>query len=147
LKDEEPLSTYKVQNNHTLHLVKGAAKPGSTPAPSASNATSSPSSTNASAAAAAQARGVPTNLNAGLPYAGNPLAQLEGAMGHGYGGGTFNPFAQMPGMDGQNLNDPNAVSGIVIGYHDETRQEANAIIARSERWPTCSTTPRRSARL
>jgi len=106
LKDEEPLSTYKVQNGHSLHLVKGAAKPGSTPA-----ATSSATSTSApDAAAAAQARGVPTNLNAGLPYANNPLAQLEGAMGHGFGGGTYNPFAQMPGFDGQNLNDPNAVS-------------------------------------
>jgi len=106
LKDEEPLSTYKVQNGHSLHLVKGAAKPGSTPA-----ATSSSTSTSApDAAAAAQARGVPTNLNAGLPYANNPLAQLEGAMGHGFGGGTYNPFAQMPGFDGQNLNDPNAVS-------------------------------------
>ena len=104
------MSTYKIQNGHSLHLVKGAAKPGSTPAASTSNPASSPSSNNANAAAAAQARGVPTNLNAGLPYAGNPLAQLEGAMGHGYGGGTFNPFAQMPGMDGQNLNDPNAVS-------------------------------------
>jgi ubiquilin len=106
LKDEEPLSTYKVQNGHSLHLVKGAAKPGSTPA-----ATSSATPTSApDAAAAAQARGVPTNLNAGLPYANNPLAQLEGAMGHGFGGGTYNPFAQMPGFDGQNLNDPNAVS-------------------------------------
>jgi ubiquilin len=107
LKDEEPLSTYKVQNGHSLHLVKGAAKPGSS---SASTASPSTPTNNANAAAAAQARGVPTNLNAGLPYANNPLAQLEGAMGHGYGGGTYNPFAQMPGFDGQNLNDPNAVS-------------------------------------
>jgi hypothetical protein len=27
LKDEDPISNYKIQNGHTLHMVKGAAKP------------------------------------------------------------------------------------------------------------------------
>jgi hypothetical protein len=39
----------------------------------------------------------------------DPLALLEGMRGHGMGGGTFNPFAQMPGGMG-NMTDPNAVS-------------------------------------
>ncbi len=46
-------------------------------------------------------------MGAGMQYAGNPLAALEGVQGHGFGGGVFNPFA---GMGAGNLNDPNAVS-------------------------------------
>lgn len=45
-----------------------------------------------------------------MQYANNPLAALEGVQGHGFGGGTFNPFAQMPGMGAGNLNDPNAMA-------------------------------------
>lgn len=37
LKDEETISSYKIQNGHTIHMVKGAAKPSSsTPAGQAS---------------------------------------------------------------------------------------------------------------
>jgi hypothetical protein len=46
-------------------------------------------------------------MGAGMQFAGNPLAQLEGIQGHGLGGGVFNPFAD---MGAGNLNDPNAVS-------------------------------------
>lgn len=101
LKDEEPLSTYKIQNGHSIHLVKGANKSGTAAAGTAGTV---------AGAAASERAGVPTNLNAGMEYAGNPLAGLEGVRGHGYGGGMYNPFAAMPGGE-RNLNDPNAVSG------------------------------------
>ncbi|KAJ9116466.1 hypothetical protein QFC22_004908 [Naganishia vaughanmartiniae] len=105
LKDEDMLSTYKIQNGHTLHLVKGAAKPGSTAA-----TTTPGSSTPASSAART---GVPANLSSGMQYAGNPMAHLESVMGHGLGGGNFNPFAQIPGMGDRNLNDPEAINSIM----------------------------------
>ncbi|KAJ9099290.1 hypothetical protein QFC21_004171 [Naganishia friedmannii] len=106
LKDEDMLSNYKIQNGHTLHLVKGAAKPGS----AAASITTPGSSTPASAAART---GVPANLSSGMQYAGNPMAHLESVMGHGLGGGNFNPFAQIPGMGDRNLNDPEAINSIM----------------------------------
>ncbi|KAJ9104136.1 hypothetical protein QFC19_004120 [Naganishia cerealis] len=106
LKDEDMLSTYKIQNGHTLHLVKGAAKPGS-----AASSTAPTSSTPASSAART---GVPANLSAGMQYANNPMAHLESVMGHGLGGeGGFNPFSQIPGMGDRNLNDPEAINSLM----------------------------------
>ncbi|KAI8623219.1 hypothetical protein F5Y19DRAFT_391929 [Xylariaceae sp. FL1651] len=82
MKNEEPLSTYKIKSGNTIHLVKSAA---SNPAPA-------PSSSSTSAPAAPQ---VPTNMAAGT--ANNPLAGLTGAR---YAGLTNLPSADMFGPDG-----------------------------------------------
>ncbi|KAI1809526.1 hypothetical protein GGS20DRAFT_590514 [Poronia punctata] len=82
LKNEEPLSTYKIKSGHTVHLVKSAA---SNPAPASSSAS-------ASSPAAPQ---IPTNMAAGT--ANNPLAGLTGAR---YAGLTNLPSADMFGPDG-----------------------------------------------
>ncbi|KAI0102712.1 hypothetical protein GGR51DRAFT_526726 [Nemania sp. FL0031] len=81
MKNEEPLSTYKIKSGNTVHLVKSAA---SNPAPAAASSTSAP--------AAPQ---VPTNMAAGT--ANNPLAGLTGAR---YAGLTNLPSADMFGPDG-----------------------------------------------
>ncbi|KAI1137288.1 hypothetical protein F5Y05DRAFT_84654 [Hypoxylon sp. FL0543] len=84
LKNEEPLSTYKIKNGNTVHLVKSAAS-NPTPAPASS-------STSSSAPTAPQ---IPTNMAAGT--ANNPLAGLTGAR---YAGLTNLPSADMFGPDG-----------------------------------------------
>lgn len=81
LKDNETLGTYKIQDGHTVHLVKSAASNQQQSAPTQSTATSAPSG------AAATPAGVPSNLAAGT--GNNPLAGLTGAR---YAG-----FAQLPG--------------------------------------------------
>jgi ubiquilin len=73
MKNEEPLSTYKIKAGNTIHMVKSAQ----------SNA-AQPAATGAPAAAA-----VPTNMAAGT--ANNPLAGLTGARYAGHMG--------LPGMD------------------------------------------------
>ncbi|KAI1192502.1 hypothetical protein F5X97DRAFT_79685 [Nemania serpens] len=82
MKNEEPLSTYKIKSGNTVHLVKSAA---SNPAPAASS----------SSASAPPAPQVPTNMAAGT--ANNPLAGLTGAR---YAGLTNLPSADMFGPDG-----------------------------------------------
>ncbi|KAI2622438.1 ubiquitin-domain-containing protein [Hypoxylon sp. NC1633] len=84
MKNEEPLSTYKIKNGNTVHLVKSAA---SNPAPTAAS-----SSASSSTPAVPQ---VPTNMAAGT--ANNPLAGLTGAR---YAGLTNLPSADMFGPDG-----------------------------------------------
>ncbi|KAI1324622.1 hypothetical protein F5Y16DRAFT_380342 [Xylariaceae sp. FL0255] len=86
LKNEEPLSTYKIKSGNMLHLVKSAA---SNPAPASSSSSSNP---NSSTPAAPQ---IPTNMAAGT--ANNPLAGLTGAR---YAGLTNLPSADMFGPDG-----------------------------------------------
>ncbi|KAI0674016.1 hypothetical protein C8Q78DRAFT_1186515 [Trametes maxima] len=81
LKDEDALSTYKIQSGHTIHMVKGAARAG----PSAQ---------------AAAPQQLPTMQAGQNPH--DPLTQLNGPMGFGLMAG-FNPFADM----GLNTNDPN----------------------------------------
>jgi ubiquilin len=81
MKNEEPLSTYKIKSGNTVHLVKSAA---SNPAPTSSSSTSAP-----------VAPQVPTNMAAGT--ANNPLAGLTGAR---YAGLTNLPSADMFGPDG-----------------------------------------------
>ncbi|KAI0466215.1 hypothetical protein F4859DRAFT_519238 [Xylaria cf. heliscus] len=82
MKNDEPLSTYKIKSGNTVHLVKSAA---SNPAPP-------PSSSSSSAPAVPQ---VPTNMAAGT--ANNPLANLTGAR---YAGLANLPSADMFGPDG-----------------------------------------------
>lgn len=87
LKDEDALSTYKIQSGHTIHMVKGAARAG------ASAQTSTP-------------QPLPTMQAGQNPH--DPLTQLNGPMGFGLMAG-LNPFAEM----GLNPNDPNMVSAVV----------------------------------
>lgn len=76
MKDADPLSTYKIKDGNTVHMVKGAA----------SNQQRNPESSSSSVPPNA---GVPQNMNAGT--GNDPLAGLTGAR---YAG-----FAQMPGQD------------------------------------------------
>ncbi|CAO1612876.1 unnamed protein product [Sympodiomycopsis kandeliae] len=96
LKDEQPLSEYKLQNNHTIHLVKSASVPStsgsasnpSSATPSSSSAaagggtSSNPSATSAASpsnnSTSAQ-HGVPANFGAGQQFTNNPLAALNRA--------------------------------------------------------------------
>jgi ubiquilin len=87
MKNEEPLSTYKIKAGNTIHMVKSAQ----------SNAAQNPAGTGASttASAAPAAAGVPTNMAAGT--ANNPLAALTGAR---YAGHLNLPGRDMFGVDG-----------------------------------------------
>ncbi|KAI5119312.1 hypothetical protein M0805_004556 [Coniferiporia weirii] len=91
-KDDDPLSTYKIQSAHTIHMVKGAARPGGTSA--------------GSSGAGAAPQQLPT-MQAGQNPS-DPLTLLNGPMGHGVLAG-FNPFADM----GLNQNDPNMMQGMM----------------------------------
>jgi ubiquilin len=86
LKDDDVLSTYKIQSSHTIHMVKGAAR------------------STASTSAAPQQ--IP-NMQAGQSPT-DPLTVLNGPMGHGLLAG-FNPYAGM----GVNPNDPNMMQGLM----------------------------------
>lgn len=88
LKDADTLSTYKIKEGNTVHLVKGAA----------SNQRQNPAnqgSTTASGTGAQPATGVPTNIAAGTGR--DPLAGLTGAR---YAGYAQMPNANMFGPDG-----------------------------------------------
>jgi len=90
MKDDETLAFYKVQNGHTIHLVKGAA----------SNQRASVGSVSGSESSAvrpgqAQTPRVPTNIAAGA--GNNPLAGLTGAR---YAGLAPLPNADIFGPDG-----------------------------------------------
>lgn len=83
LKDPDTLSSYKLKEGNTIHLVQGAASnQRQNPASSNNTGTANSGSTSTSAS-----NGVPTNLAAGT--GNNPLAGLTGAR---YAG-----FAQLPG--------------------------------------------------
>lgn len=82
MKNEEPLSTYKIKTGNTIHMVKSAQ----------SNAAQNPANAGATASPAA---GVPTNMAAGT--ANNPLAGLTGAR---YAGHVQLPGREMFGADG-----------------------------------------------
>ena len=86
MKNEEPLSTYKIKPGNTVHMVKSAA----------SNVAQTPSSSGASVpGSSGAAPGVPTNMAAGT--ANNPLAGLTGARFAGHMG---LPDAGLFGADG-----------------------------------------------
>lgn len=89
LKDEEPLSNYKIQSGHTVHMVKSAARSGGNT--STSGATPAP---------------LP-QMHAGQnPH--DPLTQLNSHLGFGAMAG-FNPFAGL----GVNPNDPNMLQNMM----------------------------------
>jgi len=79
MKNEEPLSTYKIKAGNTIHMVKSAP----------SNAAQNPAAAASPSGAPRAAAGVPTNMAAGT--ANNPLAGLTGARYAGHMG--------LPGMD------------------------------------------------
>lgn len=86
MKNEEPLSTYKIKAGNTIHMVKSAQ----------SNAAQNPASSSASPSGAPRAAaGVPTNMAAGTNN--DPLAGLTGAR---YAGHIGLPGAGMFGADG-----------------------------------------------
>ncbi|TBU25870.1 hypothetical protein BD311DRAFT_668775 [Dichomitus squalens] len=87
LKDEDALSTYKIQSSHTIHMVKGAARSGLSAQPTAPQQ-------------------LPTMQAGQNPH--DPLTQLNGPMGFGLMAG-FNPFADM----GLNPNDPNMMQSML----------------------------------
>lgn len=83
LKDPDTLASYKIKENNTVHLVKGAD----------SNARQNPADQGGAATGSSQsnpAANVPSNIAAGTG-ANNPLAGLTGARYAGFG--------QLPGMD------------------------------------------------
>ncbi|KAH7100150.1 hypothetical protein BKA62DRAFT_707761 [Auriculariales sp. MPI-PUGE-AT-0066] len=94
LQDDDKLHLYKIQNNHTIHMVKG------NPRPLGGSSFAGP------AAAAAGAPAVPA-MAAGQNPA-DPLTQLNGPMGHGVMAG-LNPFAGM----GVNPGDPNMMANMM----------------------------------
>ncbi|KAI6250909.1 Deubiquitination-protection protein dph1 [Erysiphe necator] len=84
MKDTEMLSTYKIKNGNTVHMVKSAA----------SNTIQRPANSGSSTSSSAPA-GVPLNMAAGT--ANNPLAGLTGAR---YAGHVQLPSADIFGADG-----------------------------------------------
>ncbi|WRT66922.1 uncharacterized protein IL334_003887 [Kwoniella shivajii] len=100
LKDEDAISTYKIQNGHTIHMVKGAAK-SATPAASSSTPAASGAGTSSALPRLPQ-------MGTGLNVGSNPIDNVEN-IHHGLAG--FNPFAGQPGLD--NMNDPNAMLGMM----------------------------------
>lgn len=91
LKDDDRLTQYKIQTGHTIHMVKGLARPQGS------------SSSTPSGAAPQQ---LPT-MTAGQNPA-DPLTQLNGPMGHGIMAG-FNPFTGL----GVNPQDPNFMAQLM----------------------------------
>lgn len=89
LKDPETIESYKVQDGHTIHLVKSASKSAGTS--SSTSATGTPSNTQASSTNNNTNNGVPTNLATGTS-ASNPLDNLTTARYAGYG-------AQLPSLE------------------------------------------------
>ena len=87
IKDEDILSVYKIQTNHTIHMVKGVSR---------SSGTSSSSST------APTPQQLPTMQTGQNVH--DPLTQLNSHQGFGLMAG-LNPFGDM----GVNQNDPNMV--------------------------------------
>jgi len=86
MKNEEPLSTYKIKAGNTIHMVKSAA----------SNAAQNPANGGASTTSASNPPpAVPTNMASGT--ANNPLANLTGAR---YAGHINLPGREMFGADG-----------------------------------------------
>ncbi|KAL6449831.1 DSK2 Ubiquitin domain-containing protein DSK2 [Candida maltosa Xu316] len=111
LKDNETIASYKVQNGHTIHLVKSAgASSSATPAASSSAATTQPGNTSASNTQGTAA--IPSNIAAGQGSF-NPLADLTGAR---YAGYSQLPSASMFGPDGgmnSNIPDPDQLNSMM----------------------------------
>ncbi|KAI5967772.1 hypothetical protein KGF57_000289 [Candida theae] len=108
LKDAETAESYKIQNSHTIHLVKSAnTASASAPAPASASAPTARESSTTDAAS-----NIPSNIAAGQGSF-NPLADLTGAR---YAGYTQLPSASLFGPDGgmnSNLPDPEQLSSMM----------------------------------
>ncbi|KAG8901413.1 hypothetical protein FRB99_005324 [Tulasnella sp. 403] len=102
LKDDDQLSTYKIQSNHTVHMVKGVAR------------TQPESST---------PQRLPSMQTGQNPS--DPLTILNTPMAHGALAG-FNPFAEM----GMNPNDPNMFTSFMDS--PQAMEQMSAMMARPE---------------
>jgi ubiquilin len=117
LKDGETVASYKVQNGHTIHLVRSAGAGSSSGAAAASPSTANASTTAANTSSTAppntaNASSVPSNIAAGQGSF-NPLADLTGAR---YAGYSQLPSASMFGPDGgmnSNLPDPDQLNSMM----------------------------------
>lgn len=99
LKDDQTVESYKIADDHAVHLVRSG---GSKPAASKSESTPA---TGAGAAATGAAAAVPSNISSGQTGGFNPLADLTGAR---YAGYANLPSADMFGPDGGLTNAPNS---------------------------------------
>ncbi|KAJ3505546.1 hypothetical protein NLJ89_g7361 [Agrocybe chaxingu] len=92
LKDDDQLSVYKIQSNHTIHMVKGVSRSGA-----------SGSSSGSTGAAPQQLPTMQTGQNVH-----DPLTQLNSHLGFGAMAG-LNPFGEL----GLNPNDPNMMQSMM----------------------------------
>ncbi|CCE64529.1 hypothetical protein TPHA_0I00220 [Tetrapisispora phaffii CBS 4417] len=99
LKDAETVESYKIQDGHSIHLVKS----GDASANAAKSSTAAAATANAAAGSAESA--VPTNITSGQTNGFNPLADLTSARYAGYN--LPMPSADMFGPDGGMTNMPN----------------------------------------
>lgn len=110
LKDTETVTSYKVQNGHTIHLVKSAAAATST---GAATTAAAPQQSTANQLSSTPANAsVPSNIAAGQGSF-NPLADLTGAR---YAGYSQLPSASMFGPDGgmnSNIPDPEQLNSMM----------------------------------
>lgn len=100
LKDDQTLQFYKLQDGHSVHLVKSSKGPAN---PSGGSGTSNVPSSSGTGNATATT-GAPSNLSAGQSGGFNPLADLTSAR---YAGFTSLPSADIFGPDGGATNMPN----------------------------------------
>ncbi|KAI5960092.1 uncharacterized protein KGF55_004815 [Candida pseudojiufengensis] len=113
LKDDQTAESYKIQNGHTIHLVKSAnaSTSSSSSTPAANSSTTSTTNQNQTSSQQSQPS-VPSNIAAGQGSF-NPLADLTGAR---YAGYTQLPSASMFGPDGgmnSNLPDPEQLNSML----------------------------------
>lgn len=130
LKDEETLQNYKLQNNHTVHMVRSASRSApSTGNPASSTATgASTAATAPSGATGSAAQGVPSSFGAGQAFGSDPLAALNRA-------DLAGPHMANLGRDmfqgfGMNPNDPNMF--MTAMQSDEFRNQMRTMLSRPE---------------
>lgn len=135
LKDEELLSTYKIKDGNTIHMVKSAARSAPTTGnPSAAGTAPSNNSTAAgggASAASSQAQGVPTNFSAGQTFTNNPLSALNRADYAGpHMARLLNESGGAFGGMGMNPRDPNMMLGLM--QNPEVQRQMRDMMSRPE---------------
>ncbi|GAV55960.1 hypothetical protein ZYGR_0AZ01320 [Zygosaccharomyces rouxii] len=103
LKDDQTLQFYKLQDGHSVHLVKSSKGPGN-PSGGAAGGSASTVPSSSGNGGTTPTTGAPSNLSAGQSGGFNPLADLTSAR---YAGFTSLPSADMFGPDGGATNMPN----------------------------------------
>ncbi|VEU20955.1 DEKNAAC101866 [Brettanomyces naardenensis] len=107
LKDGDTIESYNIKDGHALHLVKGAAKPGSSATTSTANATEN-DSTSAAGRSSTPPSNVPSNIASGQSSF-DPLAGLTSARYAGYN--VPMPTLEQMGLnaDGMQMPDENQI--------------------------------------